>query len=208
MKLGEDLGTVPGIEIKYALGAERRTQSGQFTLAKLSEAFQAWLQGAANIDVRNTVMEQLLAESAIDTLGTSLSGASAHEDFKSLVSWFVAMDQLIWSENPQFFGNETVLLGISAAVGSAQRNENVRDRMQRGLERLKAAAAQGEVAVLAVNRFNELRQGQEVKKVNVGQFTRDMVFRAFQEYFIADGMKSMEECWAFGAGSSGQGNRD
>lgn len=204
MKLSQDLSTIPGIEIKYALGGERRTKPGQFTLAKLAQAFQAWLQGTANIDVRNTVMDQLLAESAIDTLGTSLSGAEPQDDFRSLVEWFVKVDSCIFSTYSQFLGNDTVILGIAAAVGSAQRNANFRDRMKRGLDRILAEVSKGNTEVLAVKRFDELRQGQEVSKVNVGQFTREMVFRAFQEYFMTEGLKPMEECWAFGAGGFGQ----
>lgn len=201
MKLAEDLRSIPGIEIVMALNSERRVRAGQFTLAKLSQAFQAWLQGTPNIDVRNTVMEQLLAESAIETLGTSLSGATAPDDFKAIVSWMIDMDMAIWATEPQFFGNETVLLGISAAVGSAQRSEMMRDRMISGLNRLKTAVLAGNTTVLAVQRFNELRQGEDVRKVNVGQFTRDMVYRAFREYFLSDGTKTMEDCWAFGAQS-------
>lgn len=205
MKLAEDLGSIDGIEILTSANAARRTKAGQFALSKLSQALQAWLQGSPNIDVRNSVMEQLLAESAIETLGTSLSGMNAHDDFKALVSWFIEMDQHVYSAHPQFFGNETVLLAIAAAVGSAQRNERIRDRMKNCLQTLKLAAASGASDPLAVQRFDELRQGEDVRKVNVGQFTREMIYRAFQEYFISDGSKSMEECWAFGAAQRAEG---
>lgn len=202
MKLAEDLETIPRIEIISSLNAQRRTRPGQFALANLSQSLQAWLQGSPNIDVRNTVMEQLLAESAIETLGTSLSGAQAHDDFKALVSWMIDMDHFIFPTHSQFFGNETVLLGISAAVGAAQRSTSLRERMKRGLDELKRAAETGTPDPLAVHRFDELRQGEDVRKVNVGQFTREMIYRAFQEYFVSDGAKSMEDCWAFGAAQS------
>lgn len=198
MKLGDDLAGVSGIDILRSLDNKRRTRAGQFSLAKLAQAFQAWLQGSPNIDIKNSVMEQLLAESAIDTLGTSLCGAPAHDDFKSLVQWFVDLDLCVWSVDNQFFGNETVLLGISAAVGAAQRNDKLRDRMIKSLAELKTAAV-ANPEVLAIERFNELRQGVETRKVNVGQYTRDLVFHAFQEYVVSDGNKSMDDCWAFGA---------
>ena len=202
MKLADDLRTIPDLEIVISLNSERRVHAGQFSLAKISQAFQAWLQGTPNIDVRNTVMEQLLAESAIETLGTSLSGTVLHADFKALISWMIEIDKGIWATDPQFFGNETVLLGLSAAVGAAQRNERLRERMKRGLDTLKNAVIGGNPNALAVARFNELRQGEDIRKVNVGQFTRDMVYHAFKEYFLSDGTKTMEECWAFGASQS------
>lgn len=202
MKLAEDLRPIPGLDILMSLNAQRRVRAGQITLAKLSQSFQAWLQGTPNIDVRNTVMEQLLAESAIETLGTSLSRTAVNDDYKALVAWIIEMDQAIWDTDPQFFGNETVLLGLSAAVGVAQRNEIMRERMKRGLNALKTEVTGGNTNVLAVQRFYDLKQGEDVRKVNVGQFTRDMVYRAFQEFFMSDGMKSMEECWTFGAAQS------
>lgn len=199
VKLEEDLRDIDGLDIRSSLASQRRTRAGQFTLAKLAQCFQAWLQGSPNIDVRNTVMEQLLAESAIETLGKSLSGAPAQDEFKALVSWMVDVDHAIWKDAQQFFGNETVLLGLSAAVGAAQRNESIRERMRSGLEKLRAAAIESGADALAVDRFDELRQGADVRKINVGQYTRDFVYRAFQEYFLADGLKSMRECWGFGA---------
>jgi hypothetical protein len=143
-------------------------------------------------------MAQLLAESAIDILGTSLSGAAVHDDFKALVGWFIEMDKVLWPIDSQFFANETVLLGISAAVGSAQRNDTLRDRMKKSMESLKAATVSNP-SILAVEQFYELRQGEDVRKVNIGEFSREMIYRAFQEFFISDGTKKMKECWAFGA---------
>ncbi len=197
-KLAEELRSIEGIEIISTLEAQRRTKPRQFALSKLSQALQAWLQGSPNIDLRNTVMEQLLAESAIETLGTSLSGDEPHDDFKALVQWFAEMDGRVFAAYPQFFGNETVLLGIAAAVGAAQRNDQVRDRMQQCLELLKTRATE-DPASLGVVRFEELRAGVDVRKVNVGQFSRDLVYRTFQEFFLSGGVKSMEDCWAFGA---------
>ncbi|MEN3333731.1 MAG: hypothetical protein V7641_3096 [Blastocatellia bacterium] len=143
MKLRENLSGIEGLEILMSLSSQRRTRAGQFFLSDLAQAFQAWLQGSPNLDVRNTVMEQLLAESAIDTLGTSLSGAAVHDDFKSLVDWFVALDHYIWPTDNRFFANETVMLGISAAVGTAQRNDNLRDRVRRCLGLLRDEVSQG-----------------------------------------------------------------
>src|SRR6185369_6126539 len=117
MKLQEELGGIEGLEILKSIDSDRRTQQGQFHLAKLSQAFQAWLQGTPSVDVRNLVMEQLLVEAAIETLGSSLAGQrnqAERDEFKEFVKWLVAADKALPS-NVNFFANETVLQGIAAA---------------------------------------------------------------------------------------------
>lgn len=73
-KLIDDLSGVPNLSIFRIGDARRRTQPGQFALAKLAQGFQAWLQGQPNLDLRNTVMEELLAESAVEVLGKTAIG--------------------------------------------------------------------------------------------------------------------------------------
>jgi len=207
MKLKEDLSTIPNIEILTSLERERRTQKGQFNLALLSEAFQAWLQGQPNIDLRNLVMEELLTESAIDTLGASLSpdGAGSEQDsFRKFVAWLVKID-LALPDNPQvlqFLSNDTVLLGLAAAVGDAERNAVLRPRMEAGLNRLETLAQESATDPLGIEEFEKVRKGIDPARVNVGQATRAMVFLAFREYFLADGTKAMEDCWRFAGGQA------
>ncbi len=205
-KLSDELSSIPGIEIFKTNEPRRRVQSGQFSLAKLAQAFQAWLQGQPSIDTRNAVMEQLLAESAIDTLGNSLAGpitTADRDSFKRLVAWFVAIDRTIPDNYREFLGSDTVLQGIAAAVGSAERKDLLRDRMTAGLERLRTeAVGENAVTVLALETFDKLRVGFDVAKVNVGTATREMVFHAFQEYFFSGGEKEMRTCWEYAASRS------
>ncbi|NOK34550.1 hypothetical protein HMI49_15220 [Corallococcus exercitus] len=205
MKLRAELSSIPGITIVTSLEAKRRVHSGQFHLSKISQAFQAWLQGQPNVDLRNSVMEQLVAESAIETLGSSLGTKPAgapKDSFKSLMEWFVAIDRRLPAESMDFLGNETVLQGIAAAVGAAERNPSLADRMHRGLEKLRGAVESSPgTDPLAIQSFEEIRKGIDTAKRNVGQATRDMVFRAFQEYFVMDGNKTMQECWRFAGGT-------
>jgi len=203
MKLGEELAEIPCISVFTSLEGRRRTQPGQFQLAKLAQAFQAWLQGHPNLDLRNTVMEQLLAESAIETLGSSLGGeriVDERDSFRSFVAWLVALDIALGPDNVSFLGSETVLLGIAAAVGAAERNPTVQERMRRSIETLLTAAQRDGGAVrLALDEFDAVRRGIDPARSNVGVATRDLVFGAFQEYFLSDGTKPMSECWRFGA---------
>lgn len=204
MKLSEELSTIPQIDIINTLSSQRRVHKGQFQLAKLSETFQAWLQGQPNLDLRNLVMEQLLTESAIDVLGSSLKGTASTSEkdaFRRLVEWLVAVDYALPDEDLQFFSNETVLQGIGAAVGAAERNPVLQPRMESCLKSLLSQLQSDPGSdPLGIRDFDDLRKGIDSARVNVGQATRDMVFKAFQEYFVSSGIKSMADCWRFAAG--------
>lgn len=204
MKLQEELSPIDGIDIFSSLEPRRRTRGGQFQLAKLAQAFQAWLQGQPNIDLRNAVMEQMLADTAIETLGASLESEGpqiANDGFHRLVQWMVSIDLVMPEDTNSFFGNETVLLGLAAAVGSSERNPQLKERVWNCLQALLDKYQQNAgVDHLAVRQFDELRKGIDVSTRNVGQATRDMVFRAFQEHFFSNGIKPMTDCWTFAAG--------
>lgn len=201
-RLRQALSDIDGIEIFTVGDLRRRSRPGQFQLAKLSQAFQAWLQGQPNVDVRNVVMEELLAEGAVETLGGSVGGENVGEEtgFKRLMEWIVKMDHKLGVERLHFFGNETVLQGFCAAVGGSERHVKIADRVWPSLMELLAEATSGDAdQVLAVDEFGSLRTGFDVSKINVGSATRELVFGAFQEQFFSGGLRSMRECWQIAA---------
>jgi hypothetical protein len=196
--LKSDLEDIPFIEIIDA--GRRRVRPRQFQLSKLSLAFQAWLQGNPNVDVRNTVVEQMLADSAVETLGTTLDPTAQSQDnetFKKLISWLVFIDHHLGVEYLEFFGNETVLQGFCAAVGAAQRNEQLSLRVDHCLQTLQQAAFAYGPAALGVEMFEKIRKGIDPSRKNVGEATRSIVYTAFQEYFVSNALKQMDECWNF-----------
>lgn len=203
-KLLDDLASIPNLDIFRVADARRRSQPGQFPLAKLAQSFQAWLQGQPNLDLRNTVMEELLAESAIEVLGNSVGegngdGDVAEDGFYRLVEWVVQLDTALGVDNLQFLGNETVLLGIAAAVGSLERNGILSKRVWPALNDLLADVRQRGAVALALPTFEAVRQGIDTSTKNVGVATREMVFTAFKEYIRGAAETEMSECWLVGA---------
>ena len=202
-KLVDDLASVPQLDIFRVGDGRRRTQPGQFALAKVAQAFQAWLQGQPNLDLRNTVMEELLAESAIEVLGQTLPGGSnktSQDGFRSYISWLVDLDISLGINNVSFLANETVILGISAAVGAMERNETLTARVWPALNGLAhAVKVEPEADPLALETFASLRHGIDSSKVNVGVATREMVFNAFKEFIRGAGETPMRECWQIAA---------
>lgn len=204
-KLVDDLIGIPNLDVFRIGDLRRRTQPGQFALAKLAQAFQAWLQGQPNLDLRNTVMEELLAESAVEVLGKTVPAAlgQAHGDgFRRLVEWIVANDIALGAGGLGFFGNETVLLGLAAAIGASERNDILAPRVWPALDRLLAESRATNGAAMAVEVFDALRLGIDAAKKNVGVATREMVFGAFRELIRGAGDTPMHECWKLGAASA------
>ena len=202
-KLVGDLAGIEQLEIFRVLDTRRRTQPGQFALAKIAQAFQAWLQGQPNLDLRNTVMEELLAESAIEVLGQTVpvgTNPANPDGFQRYVTWLVDLDVALGLDHIAFLGNETVILGLSAAVGAMERNETLSPRVWPALNGIAAAVKQRpETDPLAIRTFEALRQGIDSSKSNVGVATREMVFNAFKEFIRGAGETSMHECWQVGA---------
>ena len=202
LSLKDDLEDIEGIEIITGFERRRRVAPGQFRLEDLASAFQAWLQGQPNIDLRNAVVEQLLGDAAVETLGSELS-LDAHPDrghgFKLLITYLVMLDIALGREHVAFLSNETVVQGIAAAVGSAQKNAENASRIEPAfgklLRELDEEPGNDPVGVAI---FGELRAGINVKRVNVGEATRNAVFHAFQEFIRSSGEKKMVECWAYG----------
>lgn len=201
-KLMDDLSDIEDIDIFRVGEVRRRTQPGQFPLAKLAQAFQAWLQGQPNLDLRNIVMEELLAESAIEVLGQTVPeniAQGGNDGFREFVVWLIRLDVALGQDQIAFLGNETVLLGIAAAVGALERNETLGPRVRPAITNLLAQIHATEGRALALDVFEALRQGINPREVNVGVATREMVFNAFKEYIRGAGEVPMTECWRLGA---------
>ncbi|MVZ97637.1 hypothetical protein EUU23_07950 [Sphingorhabdus sp. IMCC26285] len=193
-----ELQTINGLEVITSMDSRRRSVPGQFQLSALAGAFQAWLQRQPHIDLRNAVTEQLLADEAIEALGRgmSLDGNKQGEEFTEFVKWLVVLDSKLGTANLVFLGNETVLLGMAAAVSSGFYSESLKDRTQAAMVKLIADIdAKGLDEGLGPNLFSDMRNGFDVKKINVGKATRDFVNYAFSEYFRNEGEKTMPECW-------------
>jgi hypothetical protein len=205
-KLVDDLVGIANLEVLRASEARRRTKPGQFSLSKLAQAFQAWLQGQPNLDMRNTVMEELLSESAIEVLGKTVPTGSAAtattntDGFHRLMNWLVELDISLGEESVAFLGNETVILGIAAAVGAMERSTTLEPRVWPALNSLLATAKTGNAGeVIGLMAFESLRKGIDSRKVNVGVATREIVFNTFKEFIRSAGDTPMPDCWQIGA---------
>ncbi|MFC2045885.1 hypothetical protein ACFLUH_04325, partial [Chloroflexota bacterium] len=119
------------------------------------------------------------------------------------VEWLVKIDYSLPNSSIQFLSNETVLQGLGAAVGFAERNPILQPRMKHCLVLLQEQLESDPSGdPIGIGEFDRLRKGIDPARVNVGQATREIVFRAFREYFMSDGTENMSRCWEIAAGMS------
>ena len=196
--LKEDLKDIDGIEIFSVKDHKRRVKPGQFHLSTLAQAFQAWLQRSPNVDMNNLIVEALVVDDALDTLGIDLDrpgGEDQRNGFRLFIGWLAELDQYLGQDRYKFLGNDTVILGISAAVGFASKNRTLADRVEPALKRIMTEAKGGGDDPIGIDRFDALRRSIDTKKSNVGEATREFVFRTLREYIMQDGASTLDECW-------------
>lgn len=197
--LADDLKDLDGIEIITVKDHKRRVKPGQFHLSTLAQAFQAWLQRSPNVDVSNLVVETLIVDEALDTLGldlTSGEGAGHRDTFRLFIEWIIKLDNILGDGHNRFFANDTVVLGFAAAVGFAYRNDQLKERVEPAMASLLAEAEADKADPIGVLVFDELRRSIDTRRSNVGEATRDFVFRTLREYIMQNGTSKMSECWA------------
>lgn len=196
--LAEDLQDLPGIEIIRQKDHRRRVRPGQFHLSTLAQAFQAWMQKNPNVDRTNLVVETMVVDEALESLGIDLTDddGNQRDGFRQLVEWLLELDRILGEDQNRFFGNDTVVLGFAAAIGFAHKNETLQSRLPSAMAKMIADAENDTENPLGVLTFEQIRKSVDTKRSNVGEATRGLVFRAVREYIMQGGISPMVECWA------------
>ena len=88
------------------------------------------------------------------------------------------------------------MLGFAAAVGFAHKNEQLNSRVVPAMQALLNEARANPAEPLGLSVFNDIRRSIDTRKSNVGEATREFVFRALREYIMQSGLSSMSDCWA------------
>lgn len=196
--LANDLQDLQGIEIIRVKDHKRRVRSGQYHLSTLAQAFQAWMQRSPNVDRTNLVVETMVVDEALESLGIDLTSEDGNQrdGFRQFVEWVLALDKALGNEQHRFFGSDTVVLGFAAAIGFAHKNETLKARLPTAMAKLIKEAHGDAISALGVETFEQVRKTVDTKRSNVGEWTRGLVFRAVREYIMQDGTSSMADCWA------------
>lgn len=201
------------IEIYREREADRRSGPGQYRFALIASAFQAFVQKAPHIDLRNEVISELNQTDALESYGKSMGPESSDDPstaFVEYIRFLVALDRGVCRVYPEkrvddhgdvlpsgitLFSRDTFQLALAAAYSWC--NEYKPTALNLSKERLLVLlndAVPNESDPLAIGRLERIQTGFK-RKDNVGEQTRTLIFAGFKEFFRSEGLTPFSEAW-------------
>ncbi|WP_147446527.1 hypothetical protein [Corallococcus sp. CA047B] len=197
--------------------ASRRSEPGQYQFSLLATALQAFIQKSPHIDLRNEVVEELTKIDALETYGRTVGTDSQDnerdptEAFIDYIGFLIEFDKRLWTlyEESQTDVNgdmipsartlltrDTFHLGLAAAYSWClnYKPEVLKTAKERLFKLLEESAQTSSSDPLALARHEKIQSGFK-RKDNVGEQTRTLVFRGFQEFFRSEGLTPFDQCW-------------
>lgn len=199
------------LEIYRERDVDRRSSPGQYQFSLIASAFQAYVQKRPHIDLRNEVVEELNQLDALDTYASQLDEEGAADptsEFMEYVGFLISFDDLLCRRYPDrsvspdgdvtpsgknLLTRDTFHLGLAAAYAWCRAHK--REALEKAVQSLlKLMTESDESDCLALARLEKI-QAAFKRKDNVGEQTRNLIFRGFQEYFRSEGLTPFEQCW-------------
>jgi hypothetical protein len=197
--------------------ASRRSEPGQYQFSLLATALQAFIQKSPHIDLRNEVVEELTKIDALETYGRTVGSDSQAnerdptETFIEYIGFLIEFDKRLWSVYQEsktdtngdiipsartLLTRDTFHLGLAAAYSwcSNYKPEVLKVAKERLFKLLDDSPQDGSSDPLALARLEKIQSGFK-RKDNVGEQTRNLIFRGFQEFFRSEGLTPFDQCW-------------
>ncbi len=197
---------IPNIELYQERDVMRRNRARKYSLERLVTAYQCFLTKSPEIQKENVVAQQIMEENILseseEILGEQFSL------FQGYLRKYADIDEDLCriydgsrgSSIPtgtNWFGSENVMNAFFAAMSDFGSTEQRRTRIDSALERLRAVlqgSNPGEDP-LGLSVFQDVVQGFNTRKVNVGFATRKLLFQVFKEYFRDAGDTQLRDFW-------------
>lgn len=198
---------IPGLDLLTERDGRRRTQSRKYPLDRVVASYQAFLFKDTEIQKENIVAQRIKEEDILAGSEDSLN--QSFNDFTEFLKHYVELDdeicriyvgppQGISTKGTEWFGNGNVMIAFFAAVAEFLSKPERAKRVTDAIESLKATlrSAQAGEDPLGLLTLEQITQGFDTKKVNVGHATRKQLFNSFKGFFRDAGEKPLAEVWA------------
>lgn len=197
---------IPALELFLERTGARRTRAKKYAFDRIVAAYQCFLTKSHEIEKENLVAQKLVEEDILSEDEESLN--IQFESFKSSLNRYTRIDEevvRIYDGSNQllptgleWFGTENVMNAFFSAVSDFGITDSRIQRINTALDILERnlAVAQPGSDPLHLSMMQEVTQGFNTRRINVGFATRRLVSQVFKEYFREEGEKSFDVLWA------------
>lgn len=200
---------ITGLDLIDERSNARRTRSRRYALDRIVTAYHSFLAKSPEVEKENVVAQQLVEENILSESEDKLS--AQFDEYKEFLSLYAGLDdqicrvydgsapeQLPVPTGANWFGTENVMNAFFAAVSDFGSTEDKVARIKNAIERLSNAL---KLCVPGTDPLNlvslqQITQGFNVRKVNVGFATRKLITSSFKEFFRDEGERPLGEYWA------------
>jgi hypothetical protein len=186
-----------GLTLITERGEGRRTNAKQYQMRFVATSYHCFLIKNYEIAKDNIIAEQMQEDKILLSDDSDMS--QEFMDFKDYFNLYMKLDKLYFvnqAENTttkHFLADEGTMNAFFACVASyGNKTPNKQTRVKQALNSLIDNPV-GDF--LAVEKYNELKNGISSAKKNLGLAYKQLLFYGFREFFIESGEKNLESCW-------------
>lgn len=197
---------IDGLELLEEREEERRTRARKYAFDRVVSAYQCFLTKSPEVQKENIVAQRLMEEDVLSGSEETLSGE--FNKFKYFLNIYAALDDEVCRvydgkqgegilRGTSWFGSDNVLNAFFAAVADFVTSPERSQRTDKALSKLHKTLRQSNSPEdpLGLVMLQEVIRGFNVRKVNVGNATRKLMFTSFKEFFREEGDKPLQGFW-------------
>lgn len=197
---------IDGLELIEEREEERRTRARKYPFDRIVSAYQCFLTKSPEVQKENIVAQRLMEEDVLSGSEDMLSGE--FDRFKNYLNIYASLDDEVCRvydgrqgegilRGTSWFGSDNVLNAFFAAVADFVNSPERAERTDKALSKLYKTLRQSNSPQdpLGLAVLQEVIRGFNVRKVNVGNATRKLMFTSFKEFFREEGDKSLQGFW-------------
>ncbi|MBX3543563.1 hypothetical protein [Chelatococcus sp.] len=219
--------SIDGLEIYTERDNTRRRRAKKFPLSAVVSGYQAYITSSAELQKDNVIANQLIENSALDSSEEEISNQFSR--FSHYLSQYADLDEQVYriyrnqavedegaeaehegvEKNARvtqvnyasWLASENVIMAFFAAIAqfssSDAKSHRVDEAISALVTELKSVTDGNDPLGLDV--FEQLRAGNNPRRVNVGLATRKLLTNGFKEFFRESGEMPLSECWKLAA---------
>lgn len=199
-----------GLDLIDERSNARRTRPRKYALDRIVTSYHSFLTKSPEVEKENVVAQQLVEESVLSESEDKLS--AQFDEFKEFLTIYAKLDDQVCfiydgtapepvPTGANWFGSENVMNSFFAAVSDFGSTEDKLARIKSAIRNLSVSLSHSQPGAdpLGLASLQQIIQGFNVRKVNVGFATRKLITSSFKEFFRDEGERSLGEYWAIEA---------